>query len=253
MRHLFQSDDYMKIEKRIIRQELMSYSQPLSSLITFSTLENLDNFIYSLNKEDQLDLIPIGTVEFTRKFMNLLGIKEPKHFTYLLEFYKRDIIVTRYDEVPLGYFCKPKDVIKLFTGSIKTEDDLLVPKKTKVYMSEKINIVAEYRYYILNNKILGFGRYDDNDEDTIEPNIKTVQRAIDVLATSDQKYPVGYSLDFGIDENEQTILIEANDGWSLGYYKGTCSPKDYLSLITNRWQQILNDNNYEYEPKLVAS
>jgi hypothetical protein len=53
--------------------------------------------------------------------------------------------------------------------------------------------------------------------------------------------PVGYCLDVGVVDGKAT-LVEANDGWSLGYYRwGNMKGEDYIKLITARWLEIVKN------------
>lgn len=48
--------------------------------------------------------------------------------------------------------------------------------------------------------------------------------------------PAGCALDFGITDDGQTLLIEFNDGFSLGNYG--VEPTLYAILLTARWAEI---------------
>lgn len=42
------------------------------------------------------------------------------------------------------------------------------------------------------------------------------------------------------DEDGMTKLVEVNDGWALGLYKGSCSASDYLKLLEARWEELID-------------
>src|SRR4051812_22367020 len=44
--------------------------------------------------------------------------------------------------------------------------------------------------------------------------------------------------DFGVLENGQTALVEANDGYSLGAYQITAS--NYTNVLLTRWAELLS-------------
>jgi hypothetical protein len=60
----------------------------------------------------------------------------------------------------------------------------------------------------------------------------------------------GYALDLGLLSDGRAALIEAKDGWALGYYRrdsgapppigytGQCSSVDYARLLHARWCQL---------------
>ena len=49
--------------------------------------------------------------------------------------------------------------------------------------------------------------------------------------------PAGYSIDFGITDDNRTLLIECNDGWSLGNYG--LEPSKYCRLLGKRWHELM--------------
>lgn len=53
-----------------------------------------------------------------------------------------------------------------------------------------------------------------------------------------QDAPAAFSLDIGVLEPGETALIECNDAWALGYYRGTLSHRDYIDMLWRRWDQI---------------
>lgn len=222
---LFQTDEVMKIEKMHIA--MYAYSNNIK--FNRCSLDNIDNI--ELNNRD----VPIGTVEFVRKILNRMNIKEPDNISYPLElmtFLNRHVYHDTYENVPIGYFVKPVET-KIFDGHIFTEKDKSIHDRTPVWVSEPVKWLAEYRYYIVDGIIVGYGRYDDLENDFL-PDINIVKSAIEIWKSS----PIGYSLDFGVLNNGKTALVEANDGWSLGYYQGSCSIEDYIKLIQKRWFEI---------------
>lgn len=185
--------------------------------------------------------VPIGTVEYCRQFMKLLGLNEPPHYSYpneLVQFLHRKIDVRDASEVPVGWFMKPY-LLKTFDGQIKPESSDVVGK---VYCGEPVKFTFEWRYYILNSKILGKSRYDDYDDECNAPD--------DYVCSIIKKFknaPIGYSIDIGIMTNSYSsyagpALVEINDGWALGYYRwGDMSENDYTKLVFERWQEICRD------------
>lgn len=91
-------------------------------------------------------------------------------------------------------------------------------------------------------QIIGAGRYDDLEDDMPEPDITIVQSAAKKMKLSGG--PVAYALDFGVLDDGRTALVEANDGWALGYYKGTCSYKDFARLLHGRWTELTSSNYF---------
>ncbi len=50
--------------------------------------------------------------------------------------------------------------------------------------------------------------------------------------------PKGYAIDFGLTDKGETLLIEVNDGYSLGCYG--LFDLDYAKLLSARWAELTN-------------
>lgn len=48
--------------------------------------------------------------------------------------------------------------------------------------------------------------------------------------------PAGCALDFGVTEDGRTLLIEMNDGYSLGFYG--LEPALYARVLAARWAEL---------------
>lgn len=75
-----------------------------------------------------------------------------------------------------------------------------------------------------------------------EPDIAIVQAAATKMKLSGG--PVAYALDFGVLSDVRTALVEVNDGFALGYYKGACSYKDFSRLLHGRWTELTSSNYF---------
>lgn len=53
--------------------------------------------------------------------------------------------------------------------------------------------------------------------------------------------PAAFSLDVGVLDTGETALIECNDAWALGYYKGSLAHKDYIRMLWMRWEQLARE------------
>ena len=138
----------------------------------------------------------------------------------------------KFSNVDDNLFVKPVKT-KIFTGGIKKKLTEIVCPDEDVWVSDPLDIEAEFRYYVMDRKILGSSRYDDKDNDCF-PNEDVVRQIIEKY----KNQPAGYAIDVGVVGGE-TILIEVNDGWALGYYPwGDFTRQQYVDLITARWKQI---------------
>ena len=218
-------------------------------------IEHLDNWRDSLSTAKGILTVPIGSVEFIRRAMSIAGLKESPPLSYpeaLQPFFRRDVRLGTVGETLSGCFVKPV-VTKLFTGFLvprSSEITLLdehtieqhqvflsLPKDTQVWISEPVKFISEHRVYIHNSEIVGIGRYDDGEDDSPSPSLETIEEMLGAFERTGHA-PIAYSIDAGVLTDGSTALVECNDAWALGYYKGTLSPKDYLRMLIARWSQI---------------
>lgn len=221
-----------------------------------STYEGLDDLHQGLLRSGAL---PVGSVEFVRQAMALAGIQEPANLSYpngCEPFLGRTIARRRAGSVIGRWFVKPVQT-KLFNGFVfDTMQDpaaldehdreqydtfMGLDANTEVLISEPVDFRGEWRFYVDPRKTpaaLAWARYDDHpDDDTPLPDINVVR---DFVGAMHIDHP--YAADFGVTSEGQTVLVEANDFWALGLYKGTESitGKAYLDLLSARWQMLLD-------------
>lgn len=139
-------------------------------------------------------------------------------------------------------FTKPKNKTKLFTGFVLNSNlDLFQlenhSKSTKFYCSEVVEWLSEFRVFVINSKIVGIKNYAGNPG--IKLDLKGVENTIKVFEKSNEK-TAAYGIDFGVLSNEETALIEWNDGFALGSYD--LDKEIYADLILTRWKEILNES-----------
>ena len=196
---------------------------------------------------------PVGSVEFIRTIFRILGINEPVPFTYpseLTRFLHRNVsCITSGDlELHTDVFCKP-DKTKLFSGFIydknKTpgayENEQLgilktIPETEKIWISDIVNWSSEFRYYIQNDNILGYGRYDQQEtENAPIPDISIVVEMIHGFGRDHN-----YTLDVGVLSTGETALVECNDAWAIGLYGNALTSAQYADFLGRRWLQIIS-------------
>ena len=224
--YLLQQEDVLRKEKNII---LLGDYPHVS--VSYDNLPSVE-----LNNT----LIPIGSVEFANKYCLLYNIALPKNISYpmeLVSFLKRKIKQGAFGGADDNEFVKPIKTT-LFTGALKKEITESVDDDEPVWISDTVEFIAEFRCYVIEGKLVGYQRYDDTDEE-VDFDVDTVNSMIEQYTLQ----PIGYSIDVGI-VNGETVLVEANDGWSLGYYPwGNMTTEKYVELITKRWNQILEISN----------
>lgn len=179
------------------------------------------------------DVVPIGSVEWTREYARTAGVDLPEFPTYpaaLRGFLGRLTFIQRFAFVSPDWFVKPVEV-KAFTGGIKSELAEEVGGGRLVWASEPVTFAAEWRCYVLRGEIVGVGQYGEGDDAELD---LTVPRKM-VAAWPGQ--PAGWALDVGRLADGRVVLVEANDGWALGYYRG-CDRRAYLDVIAARWAEL---------------
>lgn len=98
--------------------------------------------------------------------------------------------------------------------------------------SEVVNFVAEWRCFVRYGKILDVRRYKGDWK--VQLNPKIVENAVSEFKSA----PKAYAIDFGLTDKGETLLIEVNDGYSLGFYG--LSDLDYAKLLAARWAELTN-------------
>ncbi len=192
--------------------------------------------------------LPVGTVEFLRACAARRGVTLPEIGAYpdVLRPYLRRThrlgVLGEARRLTVPTFIRPAFAVKAFTGFMFHPSDpehakrlTALPDDLPVWLCEPVAWLCEWRYYV-QGEIIGAGRYDpEGAEDAPEPDrdlVESLVRAWGALS------PAGYALDVGVLHSGETALVEVNDGWALGYYKGTCSPADYLRLLQARWEEL---------------
>ncbi len=235
-------DNFQPSEQRVVKHYCLLNE---SVCVSLSYAELSNNFDY-LNR----GFVPVGSVEFVKKAFTMLGITHVQNISYpeeLKSYLKREVYKTTIENAPIDKFIKPVET-KLFTGFINTVDNerpqdfLSLPLSTDIWVSDIIEIVEEYRIYVNTGKIVGYSRYDSNPQGCeILDSIYLYE--VEKMITSYSSAPIGYSIDIGITKNKDVVLIECNDGWSLGYYPSkTLTKENYINLIATRWNQIFENN-----------
>lgn len=149
---------------------------------------------------------------------------------------KRELFEEGYLKNPI--FIKPKDKLKKFTGFVvETLDDLSKCKgagnQTKIWCSEPVTFVDEFRCYFKKDTKPLIGCYK---EDFDEKNRVKVQQFLDSLILG-REFPSAFALDLGVLSTGEVALVEMNDCFSLGLYKG-CPSDFYAKCLIGRWNEL---------------
>lgn len=131
-------------------------------------------------------------------------------------------------------FVKPVED-KKFTGVVvRSAADLIgcgmYNENPEVYCSEILNIKAEWRVFVRYGRILDVRPYKGDWKVHFDPSI--IENAVHEFENA----PNGYAIDFGITREGRTVLIEVNDGYSLGCYG--LNEILYAKLLSARWAEL---------------
>jgi len=185
--------------------------------------------------------IVVGGVGRVKQFLTERGIvvNDIDYPDSLSSYYGRKIWETTSDtflsekkNFPL--FIKPKQG-KLFTGFIcNSEADIagrFSPEESiPVYCSEVRNIVTEWRCFVRYGEILDIRRYKGE-----LGRVYSLQKVKEMISSYSDA-PTAYSIDIGLTAENKTIIVEVNDGYSLGSYG--LDPLLYAKLLSARWAEL---------------
>lgn len=210
--------------------------------------------LYSILSDDDISLktvsespnnpttLPIGTVKFVHETLMNLNVEVPGIFDYpacLKSFLHRDVILCQFGEVSnKNRWIKSCSYDKPFLPQQYKNLVGKVDDKHLVWCSELVEWQCEYRYYVLDNNIIFYNRYDPFGEDNApESLLSKVQTMVDSYK---KIAPRGYVLDVGVLSDGTTALIEMNDGYAIGLY-GSVTPtsaRAYIKLLISRYEEI---------------
>ncbi|WP_300486008.1 ATP-grasp domain-containing protein [Flavobacterium sp.] len=203
------------------------------------------NHIEDTNPEHIL----VGGIGNVRKRLEMINIpRKTTEIDYPVElqhYLKRTIWKSTLEDVlqekRFPVFIKPETETKKFPGKVfKTELDFVglldTDKPTSVLCSELISFKAEFRCFIRYQEILDIRHYKGDWNKTLD--LEIVKAAI----ADFKSQPRAYALDFGVDENNATILVEVNDGHSLGSYG--ISATNYAKFLSARWSELTDTIDY---------
>jgi len=186
----------------------------------------------------------VAFIEDTIKYFKYLGINPPLSINIpseLMSYSNRNIRYMTMEEfkkdTQIPVFIKPNRFAKEFVGGVikqQSSKSLFfndISNDTPVLVSDVVDIISEYRCYIIKGELKGIKWYIGDIR--IFPDVKVIDSAI-----SDYKScPSAYSLDVGITKEGKTIVVECNDAWSLGNYG--LNDTTYANLLLTRWIEII--------------
>ena len=220
----------------------------LNKETVFRGLNDLGAYVDFIHKDDlkqEQDAIYYGNVGFIDHIANIFQYPKRPIAHVPLELQRR-FAGRNIDSVLLSealaqskkelIFIKPRPSRhKEFTGLVLNNNSALIdianyPLDEYVLMSPALNILSEWRCFVLDNEIIDAKHYKGDFR--ISPDWDVAMHAAKAWSDS----PSAWSLDVGITDRDNTIVIECNDVMSLGMY-GLSTAKA-AALLVSRWEQI---------------
>lgn len=132
-------------------------------------------------------------------------------------------------------FVKPV-ATKLFDGILLTKEEDLnyfsaLSINPEVYVSEKIDILSEYRIYVHHGKMIHSCCYEGDFR--LTPDYSYIDKMISVYKSA----PVAYTIDVAILDDGRNVLMECNDFWAIGSYG--LKSWDYAQMLADRYEEII--------------
>ncbi len=204
-------------------------------------------------KETGKEDIIVGGVFPTKWKLELLGCKYPElDYPEELEVYlgrkiwKSKINTVNSDPDMWPVFVKPY-IDKKFTGRVvRSTEDLIgcgsCYENYDVICSDVVNIKTEWRAFIRYGRVLDVRRYKGDWRLHYDPSV------IEECVSDYRSQPAAFAMDFGVTEDGKTILIEVNDGFSIGSYG--LFHIDYAKLLATRWAELVgipDEFDFSYE------
>ena len=204
-------------------------------LVTFEEVESgkFDNLIRNH--------LFVGSVEFMNMVFSRIGLSDVRLPENSNREFETITLKEAKDRSKSGekLFIKPFD-IKLFTGFVIDESIYTsisnIPDDTKVmaYKPFYSPIESEWRCYIHRDKVIDIRNYS-GDIFTYPDEIYLLE----VVHRNEGRFPTAYTVDIGILESGENVVIEYNDMWAIGNYG--MDNETYLKLLRSRYFEIISN------------
>jgi len=195
---------------------------------------------YVPNFIDKRYIIPIGTVEFVHEYLIRYYNIFPKPINVpeeLFAYSNRKIFNTTGAELE-GHgelFIKSNEEIKFIITGIYDTNSWALPKGN-YQASEIIEIKSEWRAFVYKNKLVGLSNY--SGDFTIFTDINRINNMIHDYKNS----PIAYTLDVGITDNWDTVIIEVHRFYSCGLY-GFSDSSILLQMFSSAFNELIQNKS----------
>lgn len=201
--------------------------------------------------------MPVGTPEFVRGYMRAAGIAQPPWTCYPRELARhmlqqpRRVMAGAALAASKPIFVKPVSdrsfrgfVLRSDRGDMDAQanaqlDRLLqLPRTDPVWVAKALEIVSEWRYYVLYGEVIGYVRFFPlADGDLPAPDIDDISAVIAAIP-----HDAAYAIDFAVLQSDQTTVTSVHDAWGLELIPfGPDRPADmdFLRLLWTRWSRLM--------------
>jgi hypothetical protein len=270
--------NYNDVEFAMLTEIIHAYSG-IHDYITMSESELYNNddddfgfeFKPKLKTPEELDpqlatAIPIGNISFVEKFLKIyhnieheISIEIPPCLRQE-RFLKRKYSIVPVWEIPRkgNYFIKDATQQKVFSHKGELEDflfdEMFEPKSSEYDMSlrldyehlyqvsEVVNVMAEYRVYVLGGKVETISHFAGNPFKL--PDVELIRDAVEIY-NQQPDCPKSYSLDVMITP-QGTAITEIHNFMCLGLYNVNWD-ENLLYAYRDGWNYVLNYNTEQTE------
>jgi hypothetical protein len=191
------------------------------------------------------DDIVVGYISTVKNALRNLGINPPSEIDYpeeLSPYYGRKIWEDKLhnianDPTTWPIFIKPKNG-KQFDGRLVSSlKDLIgcasgsFPNEIiNIWCAEPIEIISEWRCFIYYDKVMDVRPYKGSWRNHFDPQI------LDFVLDTLKDKPAAFTIDIGVTKEGKTIVVEINDGYSVGCYG--LQSNMYAKFISARWCEM---------------
>lgn len=217
-----QKNKPIDIDTRILLDELDKQKY----IHTYETVSECD----WAKREKWKDVIPVGDLDFVGSFLrDVHGVQNmnPIEVPEVLRqdrFLKRKYAIVDLADLPKSgmYFTKYVSKLKVFShvGPIETlqytdegKEPFLKPGLYQV--SEVVDILAEYRCFVHDDKLIAINYYDGDCR--VFPDVKEIERMVGMYML-DKDRPRAYTMDIAVIRDRGTAILEVHPWVSVGLY-----------------------------------
>lgn len=219
---LFILQNKEELELYILKNKIRE-NKYIDELMLWET-SDFDKDVRYSKKIDMKKVVVVGDIPFVQAYLkkiyniqNMNPIEIPECLR-TDEFLKRKYSIVEKDDIPKegNYFVKDVNKLKSFTYGCKDikflERDKL--EESLYQVSEFVDILSEYRVYIIDGKIECISNY--NGDPCVLPDINLIKKANNIY-TLEKDYPKSYSIDI-MCSKKGTHIIEIHPWCCLGLY-----------------------------------